>query len=117
MTDEYEGPKSEFRRFVTPDVTGVNNTDMLPTEFVLYQNYPNPFNPVTTIYYDLPEQGFVSLIIYDFLGREVATLANEEQIAGSYNIEFDGSELSSGVYYNTLKSGTFKKTLKMLLLK
>ena len=117
LTEEYQGPKSEFRRFVTPDVTGVNSTDMLPTEFVLHQNYPNPFNPVTTIYCDLPEQGFVSLIIYDFLGREVATLANEEQIAGSYNIDFDGTELSSGVYYYSLKSGSFKKTLKMLLIK
>ena len=117
LTDEYQGPKSEFRRFVTPDVTGVDDADLLPNEFVLYQNYPNPFNPITTIYYDLPEQGFVNLRVYDFLGREVATLIKEVQAAGSYNIDFDGNELASGVYYYSLKAGVFEKTLKMLLIK
>ena len=101
----------------TPDVTGVVNSDRLPTDFALYQNYPNPFNPVTKIYYDLPEQGFVKLTVYDFLGREVKSLINEEQSAGSYNVNFDGNGLASGVYYYSLESGNFKKTLKMLLIK
>jgi peptidyl-prolyl cis-trans isomerase B (cyclophilin B) len=117
LTDEYQGPKSEFRRFVTPDVTGVVKADMLPTDFVLYQNYPNPFNPITTIYYDLPEQGFVKLTVFDFLGRQVKSLINEEQSAGSYNVNFDGSDLASGVYYYSLESGNFKQTLKMMLIK
>jgi hypothetical protein len=96
--------------------------------FKLFQNYPNPFNPVTKIKYTLPNnletRHGVSLRVYDILGREVATLVNEEKPAGSYEVEFDGSNLSSGVYFHQLKvypaeggAGNFINTRKMILLR
>ena len=102
-----------------------------PTEFILEQNYPNPFNPVTKIKYTIstspqspPSQGgeakqgwFVTLKVYDVLGKEVATLVNEEKPAGSYELDFDGSNLSSGVYFYQLRSGDFVQTNKMVLLR
>jgi photosystem II stability/assembly factor-like uncharacterized protein len=86
-------------------------------EFTLLQNYPNPFNPSTTINYRIPRSGFVTLKVYDILGKEVATLVNEEKPAGSYEIEFSADKLPSGVYYYQLKTGSFIKTKKMVLLK
>ena len=93
-----------------------------PKEFVLHQNYPNPFNPATIIQYSIADVGVgfsqrVKLTIFDILGREVATLVNEEQDPGNYEIEFNGSNLTSGVYYYTLKAGTYYNTKKMLLIK
>jgi len=85
--------------------------------FSLSQNYPNPFNPSTVISYQLPVIGFVSLKVYDILGKEIATLVNEEQPAGEYEIEFDGSALTSGIYFYQLKAGDFTQTKKMILLK
>jgi hypothetical protein len=75
--------------------------DLVPTEFVLYQNYPNPFNPSTNIQYAISSTQFVTLKVYDLLGREVATLVNEEKPAGSYNVEFrmQNLQLSSGIYF------------------
>ncbi|MEJ2105082.1 MAG: T9SS type A sorting domain-containing protein [Ignavibacteriaceae bacterium] len=88
-----------------------------PSEFVLSQNYPNPFNPSTTINYQLPENSFVSLKVYNVLGNEVASLVNEQKQAGKYEVEFNASELGSGVYFYTLKVGEFVQSKKMLLLK
>lgn len=85
--------------------------------FILEQNYPNPFNPTTKIKYQIPEAGFISLIVYDILGREVATLVNEEKPTGSYDIEFDGSGLSSGVYFYKLQTGNFSSIKKMILMR
>ncbi len=96
----------------------------LPNKFVLEQNYPNPFNPVTKIKYAIPNvistggrNLFVSLKVYDVLGREVATLVNEQKQAGEYEIAFDAAKLSSGIYYYELKSGEFRSIKKMILLK
>jgi photosystem II stability/assembly factor-like uncharacterized protein len=102
----------------------------LPTEFILEQNYPNPFNPTTKIKFTIPtppsssplpkgrnEVGFVTLKVYDVLGREVATLVNEEKDAGVYEVEFDGGELSSGIYCYQLRAGESISTRKMILLK
>ncbi len=75
----------------------------IPEEFNLYQNYPNPFNPVTTIEYSLPVSNKVLLKIYDILGREVSTLKNEIQPAGHYVINFDGTNLTSGIYFYRLE--------------
>ncbi len=93
--------------------------DLVPTEFVLYQNYPNPFNPSTSIQYAISSMQFVTLKVYDLLGREVATLVNEEKPAGSYNVEFrmQNLELSSGIYFYKLQAGSFVETKKMILLK
>ncbi len=87
------------------------------TSFELYQNYPNPFNPVTNIRYVTDDKQFVTLKVYDVLGNEVETLVNEIKPAGNYNVIFDASKLSSGVYLYTLKTGEFSKTKKMILIK
>jgi len=88
-----------------------------PTEFELTQNYPNPFNPTTTIKYQIPELSFVTVKVYDVLGNEVAILANEEKPIGSYEVDFNASALSSGVYFYRLQAGSFVETKKMILLK
>jgi len=100
-------------------ITGVKEQKTIPTEFKLNQNYPNPFNPETVISYQLAVNSFVSLKIYDILGREVATLVNEFQQAGIYNSQFSihNSQLSSGVYFYRLQTGDFIQTKKMLLIK
>jgi hypothetical protein len=89
----------------------------LPRTFELAQNYPNPFNPTTLISYQLPVASDVSLKVYDVLGREVMTLVNGKQEAGSYNLNFNASNLSSGVYFYRLQAGNFVSTKKMMLVK
>jgi len=88
-----------------------------PRNYSISQNYPNPFNPCTTIRYSIPKQSNVALKLYDVLGSEVATLVNKEQSRGNYEVEFDGSELGSGIYFNRLQAGDFVETRKMILLK
>lgn len=88
-----------------------------PAEYFLTQNYPNPFNPSTAIKYSIPEDGFVTLKVYDVLGNEVSSLVNEQQQAGEFDIVFDASSLSSGVYYYQLKAGEFTATKKLMLMK
>lgn len=99
---------------MTGVITPVLNT---PDKYSLSQNNPNPFNPTTKIDYQIPKSGFVTLRIFDLLGREVATLVNEEKASGSYTIEFNGSNLSSGTYFYRMESGTFIETKKMMLMK
>ncbi len=89
----------------------------VPDVYSLYQNYPNPFNPVTTISYSLAGRGHVSLKVYDMLGKEVASLIDTDQPAGNYETQFDGSQLSSGVYYYRLISDNFVQTKKLMLVK
>ena len=95
----------------------VEDEGHIPGKFVLNQNYPNPFNPSTTISYQIPSQQFVTLKVYDVLGNEVAVLVNEYRNAGSYEVNFNSSNLTSGVYFYTLRAGDFIQTKKMLLLK
>ena len=87
------------------------------SEFALEQNYPNPFNPSTTINYSIKEKSNVELKIFDLLGGEIAVLVNEEKTPGNYDVSFDASSLSSGVYLYTIKAGSFVQTRKMLLMK
>ena len=90
----------------------------LPTIFTLSQNYPNPFNPTTKIAYSIPSNGFkVNLSVYNVLGEEVSILVNSVQNAGNYEVEFDGSSLSSGAYLYRLSAGSFVQTSKMILLR
>lgn len=89
----------------------------VPAEFVLNQNYPNPFNPSTTISYFVPKESFVSIRIYDFLGREVTTLVNEMKPIGSYEIRFDASNIPSGTYFYTMNADSYTSTKKMILIK
>lgn len=103
---------------LNPLATGVDELPSgLPTEFSLSQNFPNPFNPSTRINYAVKERVPVSLVVYDLLGKTVATLTNEVQDAGYYSRTVDGSRLSSGVYFYRFTAGTFVETKKLLLMK
>jgi glycosidase len=104
---------------VLPLLTGVgeSRSGVIPGEYGLGQNYPNPFNPATTISYQIRSAGQVTLRVYDVLGREVATLVDGYQSAGVHTKAFDGSRLSSGVYFYRLQSGSFVNTKKMVLAK
>jgi hypothetical protein len=93
------------------------NVDVKPLSYSLSQNYPNPFNPATTISYSLLQADNVKLKVYDRLGREVQTLVNQLQDAGSYSIRFDASKLASGIYFYKLQAGGFTETKKMMLVK
>jgi hypothetical protein len=95
----------------------VSDNEKFPEEFELYQNFPNPFNPSTIIKYSIPTSEFVSLIVYDMLGKEVATLVNEEQSAGNYEVDFNAAGLSSGIYFYKLTAGSFVETKKMILMR
>ena len=89
----------------------------IPQKYILYQNYPNPFNPSTKIQYAVSSRQLVTLKIYDLLGRELATLVNEEKSAGSYEVRWNAANLPSGVYFYQLKAGSYTATKKLLLLK
>ncbi len=88
-----------------------------PAYFVLEQNYPNPFNPSTTIRYGLPQRSAVQLVVYNTLGQQIATLVQEETEAGYHEVKFDGSGLSSGVYFYRLTAGSYIQTRKLLLVR
>jgi endo-1,3(4)-beta-glucanase len=89
----------------------------IPGKFTLNQNYPNPFNPVTNINFSLPKKSFVKLVVYDALGREIAMLVNDELVPGIYKIDFNASQLASGVYFYRLDAGDFTDVKKMMLVK
>ncbi|MCE1164774.1 MAG: M20/M25/M40 family metallo-hydrolase [Bacteroidetes bacterium] len=94
-----------------------NIGSLLPKKFELSQNYPNPFNPVTKINFAVPKTGFVSVKVYDVLGKEVAALVREVKQAGYYSVDFNGADLSSGVYYCRMEAGDFVDVKKMILVK
>ena len=97
--------------------TDVKNENDNVKGYQLYQNYPNPFNPTTTIKFLIAKFGFVTLKVFDVLGREIATLVDEEKPVGNYEVKFDGSQLSSGIYFYQLKAGGFVQTKKLILVK
>lgn len=97
--------------------TDAGQTSEMPGEFALNQNYPNPFNPATIIKYSVPQAVYVQLKVYDILGREVTTLVNGNREAGNYEVSFDGSKLTSGLYIYRLTAGNFISTKKMLMIK
>lgn len=94
-----------------------NDPPVVPDIPLLYNNCPNPFNPSTIIYYALPEEGNVDLLVYDVLSNEVATLVNEEKLIGSYEVEFNATNLPSGTYIYRKVAYGFVETKKMILLK
>ncbi|MFA6456955.1 MAG: T9SS type A sorting domain-containing protein [Bacteroidota bacterium] len=120
-TASYDGsgnPVSGTANFTLNAMTSVTvNTIVHPTSYVLEQNYPNPFNPSTTINYSLPKSDRTTLKIYDILGKEVATLVNGSQEAGQYSVQFKAPQLSSGVYFYRLESGSFNIVKKMMFIK
>ncbi len=97
----------------------MKQNDNLPANYILFQNYPNPFNPATTINYSVPKSSFVTLKVYDILGKEVTTLVDEEKKAGSYSIQLSATSnlLSNGVYFYRIHAGDFVETKKLILLK
>jgi hypothetical protein len=101
----------------TTAVTAVSMASNIPEEYLLEQNYPNPFNPATTIAYDLPRSGIVSLKVFDVMGREAAVLADGEAAAGRHSIVFDAQKLSSGIYFYQLRFDGRTETKRMHLLK
>jgi photosystem II stability/assembly factor-like uncharacterized protein len=106
---DYDGT-FEYSQIVEVEIPFVN-------EFSLSQNYPNPFNPTTNLQYAIGSRQFITLKVYDILGREIATLVNDEKPAGEYEVEFDGAGLPSGIYFYQLKAGEYIETRKMILLK
>jgi hypothetical protein len=88
-----------------------------PGKYALYQNYPNPFNPTTKVNYELPITNYVELSIYNLIGQKIVTLVSEKQKAGHYQVEWDASSLSSGIYYYQITAGEFVQTKKMILIK
>lgn len=106
----------EILKYMVDNSVGIQNNTQL-AGYELSQNYPNPFNPATVINYSIPRQENVSIKVYDIKGNEVATLINQKQNAGNYNIEWNGEGFASGVYYYKLTAGDFVETKKMILLK
>ncbi len=107
-------------RVFTDEVTAVSdksNHSSPPKNFLLEQNYPNPFNPSTTISYSIPKKSFVSLEIFDVLGKGIQSLVHESQEAGEYHIQFKGDHLSSGIYFYELYAGSFRDVKKLMLIK
>jgi len=101
----------------TANALSVHSETQSPYTYSLSQNYPNPFNPATTINYQIPTVGIVTLKVYDILGKEIASLVNEQKEAGNYTVHYDASPLTSGIYFYTLRSGSFSATKKFLFIK
>jgi hypothetical protein len=111
-----EAFKNLYNNNVVTDISEAEPANKLQ-HFILHQNYPNPFNPITTIRYSLSNASQVSLIIYNTIGQEVATLVNERQSVGNYGVNFDAGHLSSGVYFYKIIAGSFIKSRKMIVMR
>ena len=99
-------------------VTGIeSNTNVIPGDYSLSQNYPNPFNPSTQIKFNLPSSSNVKLTIYDITGRKVKELVNQDLAAGVHTVDFDASNIASGVYFYRIQAGSFVQSKKMILMK
>ena len=108
---------SEYRRGVNEFIGIKQISEQVPGHFTLSQNYPNPFNPSTKIRFDIPKQALTKITVFDILGREVTTLANEVLNAGKYEVEFNASAYSSGPYFYKITSGDYNEVKKMILVK
>jgi hypothetical protein len=107
-----------YMRNPTGNPTRIINSQLnIPDEYDLNQNYPNPFNPSTTIRYELPKNSFVTIKVYNILGKEIETLVKENETPGTYKVTWDASCYPSGVYFYRLDAGNFNKVIKMVLLK
>ncbi len=116
---------ASITEITTPDTHSIDSTviavnklsSQVPTQYKIFQNYPNPFNPVTKIKFDVPKAGNVSIKVFDITGKEAAKLVNEKLNTGSYEYEFNGTNLSSGIYFYRMESNNFVETKKMTLIK
>jgi hypothetical protein len=111
------GGSGVWRRPLSEMTGVVQRHSDAPTQFTLHQNYPNPFNPSTTIEYQIPKQSLVAMKIFDLLGRQVATLVNEKQGAGTYSVQWNATGFSSGVYFYRLEANERKEIKKLILMK
>jgi len=115
VTITMNGPITQMAQFLVDNIT--YKLDVIPKNYILYQNYPNPFNPSTRIVYGVPKKSILSIKLFDFLGRELLTLIEEEKGPGLYEVEFNASSLSSGIYFYVLQSGSTSLMKKMILIK
>lgn len=107
-----------YKVFITPNPVSVENiSSEVPEKYSLSQNYPNPFNPVTNIEFKISTSDFVKLKVYDVMGKEISALVNQNLTPGTYKINFDGSRLTSGMYFYKLETSKFTETKKMVLIK
>ncbi len=116
----YVATSSGIWKFSLSEITSVKNERTVhetPSGFILSQNFPNPFNPATTISYSIPQANFVTIKVYDVLGKEVAILVNEVKSIGNYNVKFNASILTSGIYFYRMQAGNFVETKKLIVLK
>ncbi len=109
-------PNNWILKTINSVVVGIED-EMQPQTFSLEQNYPNPFNPVTKIKFTLASNEYTTLKVYDIIGKEITTLVNNQMEKGHYEINFDASNLPSGVYFYTLNAGGYKETRKMILMR
>ena len=119
---DHAGNMSGYSNVVSATALSVDPMSLIPDVYALHQNYPNPFNPVTTLRYDLPEDGLVNITIYDMMGRQVKTLVNYLQTAGYRSLQWNatnnaGSPVSAGIYLYMIQAGEYRQTKKMVLLK
>jgi hypothetical protein len=110
-------PDSGYYKCVWDFGQGIENKNNIPVDYVLSQNYPNPFNPTTSISFSIPSRQFTIVKVYDILGNEIITLVNEEKPAGKYIVNFNASNLHSGVYFYSIRAGSFTDTKKLILIK
>jgi hypothetical protein len=109
--------RGSFQTHITAPISVQTISSEVPSAYSLSQNFPNPFNPSTRIHYSIPRVGFVRLIVFDILGKEITTLVNESQRAGVYETTFNASQYPSGVYFYRLTTDGFRDTKKMILIK
>jgi hypothetical protein len=112
-----EDGKGPVLLILTNTPVGIEKEEMVPARYALHQNYPNPFNPETSIGFDLPKERWISLKMYDSLGREVATLLDQQMRQGTHQVRWNAGAMPSGIYVCQLKAGTFASTIKVLLMK
>tara|TARA_Y100000591_G_scaffold252985_1_gene224563 strand:+ start:3 stop:3482 length:3480 start_codon:yes stop_codon:yes gene_type:complete len=119
---DYNGNFSGYSEPVFASMLSAMDNGLLPKEYALHQNYPNPFNPTTKINYQLPEDNYISIIIYDVMGHEIKSLVNNHKVAGYKTVHWDatnngGKQVPAGMYIYTIQAGDFRETRKMVLLK
>jgi len=117
FTAPMTAPSVHVFKIFRETITGIEINGNVPESYNLYQNYPNPFNSTTKLRFEISELRFVSLKIFDILGREVATLVNEQLKPGSYESEWDAAGFTSGVYFYKLETTDFSETKKIILIK
>jgi hypothetical protein len=120
-TSKYASPINKFTFDILHDASGLTDiseeTNNLPTKFAIEQNYPNPFNPITKIKFALPKTEEVIILVYNTLGQKLTSLINQRMKAGYHEIDFNGQDLASGIYYYRIEAGDYRQVKKMILLK